>query len=101
MAKITKAVARTRLADVPQEEKQFWCCNGSVLKSLAELKLALEQMSEETFCYHSSQTKSDFSNWVKDVIGDEMLAKDLSTSKTRAQAAKAVVDRILWLKNVK
>jgi len=34
-------------------------------------------MNEETFGYHSNETKSDFSNWVKDVIGDEKLAADL------------------------
>lgn len=100
MVKITKTIARARLADVPQE-KQFWCCDGSVLKSLTELKSALEQMSEETFCYHSNETKSDFSNWVKDVIGDELLCGDLSKSKTRTQAAKAVAERIVWLKNTK
>lgn len=98
MVKITKVIARERLADIPQE-KQFWCSDGRVLKNLPELKLALEQMSEETFLYHSNETKSDFSHWVRDVIGDEQLSGDLLKSKTRTQSAKAVADRVIWLKN--
>ncbi len=98
MVKITKTIARERLADVPQE-KQFWCSDGRVLKNLPELKVALEQMGEETFRYHSNEFRSDFSNWVRDVIGDEKLARDLQKSATRTQAAKVVADRITWLKN--
>ena len=96
--KITKAIAGARLADVPQE-KQFWCSDGRALKNLPELKSALEQMSEDTFRHHSNEARSDFSNWVRDVIGDDKLSSDLQKSKTQAQAAKAVADRVAWLKS--
>ena len=94
--KITKAVAGARLADVAQE-KQFWCFDGRVLKNLPELKSALEQMSEDTFRHHSNETRSDFSNWVRDVIGDDKLSRDLQKSKAQAQAARTVADRVAWL----
>ena len=97
MVKITRTVAEERLADVPQV-KWFWCSDGRELKSLPELETALKEMSEETFRYHSKETKSDFSNWVRDVIGDEKLARDLRKSTTQTQAAKSVADRIAWLK---
>jgi hypothetical protein len=84
------------LADVPLE-KQFWCSDGRILKNLAELENTLGEMSEETFGYHSNEVKSDFSNWVRDVIGDEKLARDLLKSVTRAQAMKNVANRIAWL----
>jgi hypothetical protein len=96
--KITKAIAGERLADVTQE-KQFWCSDGRVLKNLPELKSALEQMSEDIFRYHSNETRSDFGNWVRDVIGDDKLSRDLQKSKTQAQAAKAIADRVDWLKS--
>ena len=96
--KITKAIAGARLADVAQG-KQFWCSDGRVLKNLLELKSALEQMSEDTFRHHSNETRSDFSNWVRDAIGDDKLSRDLQKSKTQAQAAKAVGNRITWLKS--
>ena len=96
MAKITGAMAEKWLGDVPQE-KQFWCRDGRILKNLPELEVALKQMTEETFRYHSNETKSDFSKWVRDVIGDEELSKNLQKSATRLQAAKSVTDRVTWL----
>lgn len=96
MVRITKAVAEKRLCDVSQE-KQFWCHDGHYLKNLQELGAALEQMTEETFRYHVNETKSDFSNWVWDVIGDEKLSRDLRKSAIRAQAAKKVSERIVLL----
>jgi hypothetical protein len=98
MARITKAIAKGWLADVPQE-KRFWCSDGRVLKNLAELEVALKEMHEGTFRYHSSESKSDFSNWVRDVIGDEKLSGDLRKSTTRTQAAKSVASRIAWLRS--
>jgi hypothetical protein len=97
MVSITKAIAQERLGDVP-EEKRFWCHDGRYLKNLEELETALEQMTDETFRYHSSETKTDFSNWVRDVIGDEKLARDLLKSATQLQAAKNVAARIKLLK---
>ena len=98
MVKISKTIAEERLADVPQE-KWFWCSDGRVLKSLPELGVALKQMDEETFRHHSSESRNDFSNWVRDVIGDEKLSRDLLKSTTQAQAAKSVDDRVAWLKS--
>jgi hypothetical protein len=98
MVKITKTVAKRMLGDVPPE-KVFWFPDRKELKNLSELEMALKQMSEETFGYHSNETKSDFSNWVRDVIGDGELAKLLQKSATRAQAAKYVGDRVAWLKS--
>lgn len=98
IAKITKAIVEERLANVPQG-KQFWCSDGRELKNLTELKVALEEMSEETFRYHCNKAKSDFSNWARDVIGDEKLLRDLRKSTTRAQAAKSVASRVAGLKS--
>jgi len=96
MTMITKEIAGKMLGEVP-DGKQFYCTDGRVVKNLPELELALKEMSEETFCYHSSETKTDFSNWVRDVIGDEKLSRDLQKSTSRAQAVKKVADRIAWL----
>ncbi len=97
MAAINEEVARKMLGDVP-EDKQFYCSEGRVLKKLTELSIALPEMSDETFSYHSNDTKTDFSNWAKDVIGDEKLSLDLQNSGSRLRASKAVFDRIAWLR---
>ena len=96
MVRITKTAVAGWLADVPPENR-FWCSDGRVLKDLRELEKALEEMSEDTFGYHSNEVKSDFSNWVRDVIGDEKLSRDLLKSSTRAQALRSVANRIAWL----
>jgi hypothetical protein len=97
MATINEEIARKMLGDVP-EDKQFYCSDGRVLKNLNELSTALAEMSDETFNYHSNETKTDFSNWVKDVIGDEKLALDLQKSGNRIKASKAASERIAWLR---
>lgn len=94
--RVTKSMAEGRLGDVP-EEKRFWCHDGRVLKNLQELEAALGEMAEETFRYHTSETNNDFSNWVRDVIGDGKLSRDLLKSANQMQAAKAVAGRIAWL----
>jgi hypothetical protein len=98
VVRITKTVAENRLGNVPQG-KEFWCRDGQVLKSLPQLGVALKQMDEETFRHHSSESRNDFSNWVRDVIGDEKLSRDLLKSATQAQAAKSIEYRIAWLKS--
>ena len=97
MVTVTKAMARKILADVP-EEKRFWLADGRYLKNLAELKAALEEMSPETYRAHSNWEKTDFSNWVKDVMGDDKLAGDLLKSETQQQAARSVAERLVYLK---
>jgi len=98
VTRVTKAMAQTRLADVP-EDKRFWCCDGRVLLNLMELEVALREMSDEAFRYHSNEEKADFSNWVRDVIGDETLSRQLRGSISRLEAAKSVAARIAWLKS--
>lgn len=98
MVTITKQVAKARLDKVP-EEKRFWSNDGKYLSSLEELKTALEGMPDETFIFHSNETKSDFAKWVDEVIGDDKLARDLKKSATRLWAAKSVADRIKFLKS--
>ncbi len=97
MVKITKEIASAWLADVP-DGKQFWCNDNREFKSLEQLAEGFKAMSGETYRYHVNESKNDFSNWVKDVIGDEKMASDLRKAKSAAQAAKAVSDRIRTLK---
>ena len=96
-AAVTKAVTKSWLADVPAD-KVFQCHDGRVMKNLEELSLALREMSQETFRYHVTAGRNDFSKWVQDVIGDYELSAGLLRSSTRARASRAVTDRIALLK---
>jgi hypothetical protein len=87
-----KAKAKQVLSKVP-DDKVFWCNNGQIFHSLEELVDGLEQMGDETYIYHCNEEKNDFSTWILDVIGDEDLAGDLKSAKTRQQAGKQVKQR--------
>jgi hypothetical protein len=103
MAKKQKKEAKLKLdADkflsrVP-EECVFWCHDGRTFRNMEELGAALATMSDETFDYHSNAEKTDFSNWVNNVIGDTKLAKDLENVLDRSQAAGIVASRIAYLR---
>jgi hypothetical protein len=98
IVKINKEEANKRLGDVP-DEKRFWCQDGRVIKNLKELEEALNDMSDETFHYHLGEGRNDFSNWIRDVVGDNKLANDLSKAKSRIQANKTVAQRISFLQS--
>jgi hypothetical protein len=55
-------------------------------------------MSDETFAFHVNTEKNDFANWVRGIIGDEKLTRDLTKSQNRTQAAKKVAERVDFLK---
>jgi hypothetical protein len=90
-----KQDADKRLADVPVEYA-FWCNDGRIVKSMRELKEALEQMSDAIYVYHANAEKNDFSIWVKDILVDEKLAGDLSKSSDRLEAARCVAARVTF-----
>jgi hypothetical protein len=94
---VTKAVSKSWLANVP-EDKVFWCHDGRVMKNLEELGTGLQQMAEETFRYHVTADRNDFSKWIRDVIGDYELSTELQNTGTKAQTAKVVADRVAWLR---
>jgi hypothetical protein len=96
IVRISSDEAGRRLGDVPVE-KRFWCHDGRYISNLAELGKALNDMGDETFGYHSGGGRTDFGNWVRDVVGDQKLANDLTRARSRAQAGQAVAQRIAFL----
>jgi hypothetical protein len=96
MAKIQKLDAGKLLGDVP-DENLFRCHDGSIFSNMKELRDGLETMSDETFVFHANADKNDFSNWVREIIKDEKLARDLSKARSRLQAVKSVASRISFL----
>jgi hypothetical protein len=91
-----KKQADKQLLKVPVEHV-FWCHDGSIFSDINELAEGLAAMSDETFAYHSNLGKQDFSNWVRDVIGDEQLANDLAKATSKLQAVECVTARIVLL----
>jgi len=83
-----------KLLEKVPAEYVFWCHDGSVYTDVNELAAGLMNMSDDTFAYHSNAEKHDFSNWVRDVIGDEELANNLERAASRLQAAEYIAARL-------
>ncbi len=96
MAEILKEDAEKLLEPVPILFA-FKCRDGNDFRSMRDLGIALAFMAEEIYNYHVSGDKSDFSSWVKFIVGDKKLARDLSKSTTSYQAAKSVTSRVAFL----
>jgi len=86
--------AARMLGDVA-DEKCFFCQDGRVIKNLTELVDALSDITEEVFRYHVTSEKNDFSNWIRDVFGDDKLAGELYNVGFPQEAAKIVKERLV------
>ena len=99
MAKKVKSPVKTRkqnrkLSEKVPAEYVFWCHDGTVFSDVNELVTGLLSMTDEVFTYHSNPEKHDFSNWIRDIIGDEILADELARASDRLQAAECVSARL-------
>ena len=88
--------AQRYLSDVPAEYV-FWVNDGCILHSIKELGEEFKNMSEEAYRYHANDEKNDFVTWVRDVIGDATLVRELKKASGKTQAAKAVSNRMSLL----
>lgn len=88
------------LSDCPQEH-EFWVCDDRMLKNMSQLAKALKDMDNGVFSAHSNKEKTDFSNWVGDILGDEKLAKSLEKNKSQQHAYKKVRARLTFLNTLK
>jgi len=65
-----------KLFESPRDIKYFYVCDGSVLKSLGELKAALKTMPDGVYNYHAN--RDDWAKWIEGVFGKKDLAKRAS-----------------------
>ncbi|MEK6984738.1 MAG: DUF5752 family protein [Nanoarchaeota archaeon] len=94
---VTKEEAKRYLCDSAPEQC-FWVNNGPVLKNLSELAGYLPEMNEDAFRHHVNSDRNDFSNWIRDVVGDQKLADELSKSRNKDSASKKLRSRLSSLK---
>jgi alpha-amylase len=85
------------LADVPQD-RVFWLKDGDSIRNILEMSSALRTMDTDVFGYHVNAERNDFAKWVKLVVGDEVLARNLEKCTRSITAAKMVEERIKYLK---
>jgi len=75
-------------------ENYFFLKDGSAIKSLFELSKELDRMPEDVFRHHANDERNDFSNWVRDVIGDRWLADKMMHVKDKKNMKQLIVEKI-------
>ena len=70
-------------------DKYFMLNNGTTIKSIEDLAVMLDMISEEDFNFHVNKEKNDFANWINDVFKETKLAESIQsiTDKKESQIA--------------
>ena len=76
------------------EDQMFWTQDGQVIRNVAELSTALKEMDEGVFKHHVNKEKDDIGNWIKHVLRDRQLARNLRWTKTLSTYTKKVDARL-------
>jgi hypothetical protein len=79
------------------DEKRFFVHDGKILSTILELKTELGKMAKATYSHHVNEEKNDVARWVREVLGDDKLARDLTKAATQKEARQIVARRISWL----
>jgi hypothetical protein len=81
-----ESLAMTNTAIPP--EQHFYLHEGGVLENLEDLFTELQTMEAHVYDHHVSETNNDFSNWVREVMGDRFLAKNIELCRDKDQLLK-------------
>lgn len=94
---VSRQEAVRRLSNVESTDV-FYCVNGDVYQNLDQLCAGLERIRDDQFWFHAQWETSDFSRWVRSVVGDEDLAEKLRRCATRMDALEHMRNRINLLR---
>jgi len=94
-AKSKKSKSKKLFVKDAKPEYYFLMIDGSTIKNLVELADALHIMSDDVFYYHVTHDRNDFSNWVRDVFSEKVLAEEISRLHNKMEAQVAVLRHLL------
>ena len=60
-----------------EEGREFHDKDGNVFRNLSDMEERLREMSDEAFLSHIKDGRNDFSDWVRECLGDVRLADSL------------------------
>lgn len=88
------------LADCPPD-KAFWVSNGVTCRNIFELTEIISKLSDYSFKYHVNRDhkKNDFADWIRNVLGDDVLAERLHAVRDKDPYIDVIKERIGELKN--
>jgi hypothetical protein len=73
--------------------ERFFVKDGRTINNLSELIVFLRDIEHSHFSEHVSEEKNDFSNWIKDCIGDNELANEIKDSKNKYSMVLKIAKR--------
>jgi hypothetical protein len=76
---------KKKAAEIPPEN-YFMLRDGTAIKSLEDLAMMLDKISDEDFSFHVNEEKNDFANWVMGVFGKKKLADALNALKDKKES---------------
>ncbi len=68
---------------VTDTEKHFYLHEGGTLASLEDLFTELQTMERHVWEHHTGQGRNDFATWVKEVMQDRFLARNIELCKSK------------------
>lgn len=89
-------VVREKFLSDCSPEITFWTCNSVSCRNIFELISAIEGMSEYCFRYHvnDDKKKNDFAHWIRNVLGDWVLAERLHAIREKDRYVDVIKERI-------
>lgn len=97
--KVPVSAARAILAKVPFQYS-FWLCTNENLRSIEDVSKALEKASDDVFRYHVNRDKNDFEVWIRDIVKDKDLAREIARVKTKETLVRKITERIEGLRSI-
>ena len=82
--KAAKVTVKAKAITEAYGDQRFFVINGQILSRISELTVALQNMDADTYAYHVTSDKNDFSQWVSEVLGEKALATKLKGAKSKS-----------------
>ncbi len=70
---------------------EFVLADGRHLRNVFELIDALDNINDGVFSSHVNGSKNDFSNWLRDVFGDDELAEKITCTKDKNEMQRLIM----------
>ncbi len=95
MSKSKKKEQKRHLPVNAKPEHYFILVTGVPLKNLKELANSLENMNDWVFNHHVNDSRNDFSNWTKDILGEHELAEEIKSLKSMREMEAKILKHLV------
>ncbi len=90
-ASVTSRKSPKRQMPEISPDKYFILQNGAAIKSIEDLAMFMDTISDDVFNFHVNEEKNDFANWIKGVFDNDPLAEALMSVKCKKESQIALL----------